>query len=196
MAFPSKPNHADNDWIDRCIEPFKNWAYSRQPLPDMNDFSVNEDVNGVRFALRKEAIARVAAASTWPLKLVDATTGGVAKIKVLYGTVAGRPAIADMPADGYDSTLTVNGTRYIYCEVTWGYSAPIWTSSDCTLIADATASKASTATKQYVYIGNVVREDDGSGGFRTKDIFNNLTGSQGASRIAYGAIISDKNWAL
>ena len=53
MAFPDKPEPAKNRWIDRSIQAFKNWAYSRQPIPDQQDFDVNEAFDGVRFSLKK-----------------------------------------------------------------------------------------------------------------------------------------------
>ena len=53
MAFPDKPEPAKNGWIDRSIQAFKNWAFSRQPIPDQQDFDVNEGFDGVRFSLKK-----------------------------------------------------------------------------------------------------------------------------------------------
>ena len=53
MAFPDKPEPAKNRWIDRSIQAFKNWAFSRQPIPDQQDFDVNEGFDGVRFSLKK-----------------------------------------------------------------------------------------------------------------------------------------------
>ena len=53
MAFPDKPEPAKNGWIDRSIQAFKNWAFSRQPIPNQQDFDVTEGVDGVRFSLKK-----------------------------------------------------------------------------------------------------------------------------------------------
>ena len=176
------------------------WLKSTQAVPDQADFAVSEKPQGRYFSLRPEAVQAAVESSVWPLKITNATAGGVAIANIRYGTVAGRLAIASMPATGYDLTLTATGVRYIYCEITWGYSAPTWTSSACTLIEDASAApKASTATKQYLYIGKAERESDGAGGFRIKagSIFNNLRGSQGAVRcgVASPSFVDD-NWLI
>jgi hypothetical protein len=54
MAFPSKPEPAKNGWINRSIERFKAWAYSRQPIPSQQDFDVTEGADGVRFSIKKK----------------------------------------------------------------------------------------------------------------------------------------------
>ncbi len=177
------------------------WLKSTQALPDTNQFSVSETPNGRFFSLNPTAIqAAIGGEESWPLKLTDATTGGDAIVNIAYGTVAGRLAISAMPIGGYDLTLTATSVRYIYCQVTWGYSAPVWTSSACTLIEDSSAPpKASTSTLQYVYIGQAERESDGGGGFRVKadTIINDLSGSQGAVRggVASPSFV-DNNWLL
>jgi hypothetical protein len=203
MAIPSDPPEPKFKWprqwwvwlMDLWV-----WLKSKQPIPDANDFDVTESPNGVVFSIKDVAIQVLANASTWPLKITNATDAGDAIVNIAYGTVAGRLAIAAMPVDGYDLTLTATGVRYIYGQVTWGYSAPTWTSSACTLIEDSSAApKASTATLQYVYIGRAERESDGGGGFRVKEgsIFNNLSGSQGAVRggVASPSFVDD-NWLL
>lgn len=135
-----------------------------------------------------------AASRIHPLQLVDATTGGDAKILIRTGNTAGRLAIAGMTDPGYTSAALAAGTKYFYAEVTIGYGAPIWTSSASTIAVGASVP-ASTATLVRFELGHCIVESDGSGGTRvqTGSIHQEVLGSQLVARVGNGSSYVDYN---
>lgn len=195
MPFPSQPNAANNGWIQRMIQPFYDWCFRRQCIPDPNDFAVTEGADGIRFSILPEALS---SASSHPLKLRDATAGGAALIRVVYGEVNGTEAdsgmyVGDDPA--FTVTLSANGVRIVYLDLTLSYSAPLWSFTYCAISQAATLPTA-TATHAYFKIGQAERESDGSGGFRVKGgtISQSIFGSVDTIRRGSGGGYTDHKW--
>lgn len=189
MSFPSKPNHADNDWIDRNIEPFKNWCYSRQPKPDMSDFEVWEDADGVRFSIREATIRSIAASTAFRLQIISANEGGVGKARVRLGKMAGRLASSGMTDPGDDPPYIITfgstaGWKYIYADVTMEYDMDegTWSATACQILHTSTIP-ANTATHIYVEIGQVKLESV-TGGYAITSIIQTVTGDQWVARIS------------
>ena len=118
MAFPDKPEPAKNRWIDRSIQAFKNWAFSRQPIPDQQDFDVNEGFDGVRFSLKKVNPKQlVPDRREFDISVLSNTDKTV---KVMRGTWMGRaePSVNYVNPGTRDAyhTLTVANGNKIYVE--------------------------------------------------------------------------------
>lgn len=173
------------------------WLRSKQPVPDKNDFLVLEKPTGTYFSISQAAFDNLAQNAVHPLKLVDISSGGVAKVRVLYGQIAGRAADSSMTSAGFDVTLTANGVRYIYCEITRSYTAPLWSDSACE-IKEAASVPAATATQQFEEIGHVERESDGSGGYRVKagSIHQELGYNARIARLGDASTYDDYIWSL
>ena len=122
MAFPDKPEPAKNGWIDRSIQAFKNWAFSRQPIPDQQDFDVNEGFDGVRFSLKKTPPPPPP--RDWREFHIEAA--GSKKLRVSNGTLFGSLPTGFSANDNPPFEITAradasplqSGDR-IYAKVTW-----------------------------------------------------------------------------
>ena len=122
MAFPDKPEPAKNRWIDRSIQAFKNWAFSRQPIPDQQDFDVNEGFDGVRFSLKKTPPPPPP--RDWREFHIEAA--GSKKLRVSNGTLFGQLPTGfsanDNPAFEItaraDASPLQSGDK-VYAKVTW-----------------------------------------------------------------------------
>lgn len=122
MAFPDKPEPAKNGWIDRSIQAFKNWAFSRQPIPDQQDFDVNEGFDGVRFSLKKTPPPPPP--RDWREFHIEAA--GSKKLRVSNGTLFGQLPTGFSANDNpvfeitarADASPLQSGDR-IYAKVTW-----------------------------------------------------------------------------
>jgi hypothetical protein len=114
MAFPSKPEPAKNGWINRSIEKFKAWAFSRQPIPNQQDFDVTEGVDGVRFSLKKVNPEQVIPdRREFDISVLSNTARTV---KVMYGTWMGLGLTCEVSAGtrGAYTVLTVANNDKIY----------------------------------------------------------------------------------
>jgi hypothetical protein len=81
---PSDPPQPNFNWPSKWwmwLMDFWLWVRSKQPKPDMTDFEVSEDVNGIRFSLRANAASR-ALSFLHHFKVFDASTSTVTKLKV------------------------------------------------------------------------------------------------------------------
>jgi hypothetical protein len=123
MAFPSKPEPAKNGWINRSIERFKAWAYSRQPIPNQQDFDVTEGVDGVRFSIKKKLLPPEPKREHRQFHIEAA---GSKKLRVFNGTLFGRLptgfSVNDDPV--FEITARSDGSPLqsgdkIYARVTW-----------------------------------------------------------------------------
>ena len=122
MAFPDKPEPAKNGWIDRSIQAFKNWAFSRQPIPDQQDFDVNEGFDGVRFSLKKTPPPPPP--RDWREFHIEAA--GSKKLRVSNGTLFGQLPTGFSANDNpvfeitarADSSPLQSGDK-VYAKVTW-----------------------------------------------------------------------------
>ena len=201
MPIPSEPPEPFLRWPRKWKEylfELLDWVQRKQPIPDKNDFAVSEKPEGLRFSMRPAAVQRIVQSAVHPLKLVNATTGGVAKVRVLLGNTAGRKAAAGMTAGTDDPvftvTLTANGVRYIYADITLSYntSTGVW-SSTASAISEGASVPAATATHYYFEIGHVTRESDGAGGFRAVSIVQEVGGSQWVARTGSASTYADAN---
>ena len=122
MAFPDKPEPAKNRWIDRSIQAFKNWAFSRQPIPDQQDFDVNEGFDGVRFSLKKTPPPPPP--RDWREFHIEAA--GSKKLRVSNGTLFGQLPTGFSANDNpvfeitarADASPLQSGDK-VYAKVTW-----------------------------------------------------------------------------
>ncbi len=178
MAFPSKPEPAKNGWIDRSIQAFKKWAFSRQPIPDIKDFDVNEDFDGVRFSLKKTPPPPP---RDWREFHIEAA--GSKKLRVSNGTLFGQLPTGFSANDDpvfeittrFDGTSLQSGDK-IYARVTWNRTLNI------------TGNIASAITSRDIYASSSVPADDPQAGIRRYEL---ATITLPASNIP---IVSQTRW--
>jgi len=123
MAFPSKPEPAKNGWINRSIERFKAWAYSRQPIPNQQDFDVTEGADGVRFSIKKKLLPPEPKREHREFHIEAA---GSKKLRVFNGTLFGQLPTGFSANDDpvfeitarVDSSPLQSGDK-IYAAITW-----------------------------------------------------------------------------
>ena len=115
MAFPDKPEPAKNRWIDRSIQAFKNWAFSRQPIPDQQDFDVNEGFDGVRFSLKKTPPPPPP--RDWREFHIE--PAGAFNVAIYNGTLFGSLPTGFSVGDSPIAELPVANGNKIYAKVTW-----------------------------------------------------------------------------
>ena len=117
MAFPSKPEPAKNGWINRSIEKFKAWAFSRQPIPNQQDFDVTEGVDGVRFSLKKKPVPPEPSRDWREFHILSA---GFKRVVVYNGTLFGELPTGFSTEDNPIFELTgLSDGDEIYAAVTW-----------------------------------------------------------------------------
>jgi len=128
MAFPSKPEPAKNGWINRSIERFKAWAYSRQPIPNQQDFDVTEGVDGVRFSIKKKLLPPEPKREHREFHIEAA---GSKKLRVFNGTLFGRLPTGFSANDDpvFEITARADGSPLqsgdkVYAKITWNRTVP------------------------------------------------------------------------
>lgn len=202
MSLPESLPDIPNQWLDWNLTELKEFCESRQPLPDMNDFEVSELAKGVRFKLRESVIKNIVAVPNFPLKIIDASTTSVAKVRVVLGYVAGFKADAGMTA-GTDSPVflltlpSAAATYYVLAKVTVGYTAAtgLWTASACTIVSPApTSITANTSTLIYVNLGTATVVSNGSGGYRCSSVTPAVEGSLAVARVGNSTTYADYAW--
>ncbi len=116
MAFPSKPEPAKNGWINRSIERFKAWAYSRQPIPSQQDFDVTEGADGVRFSIKKKLLPPEPKREYREFHIVPS---GADTVAIYNGTLFGSlPTGFSVNDDPIKKLAVANGNK-IYAKITW-----------------------------------------------------------------------------
>jgi hypothetical protein len=162
MAFPSKPEPAKNGWINRSIERFKAWAYSRQPIPNQQDFDVTEGADGVRFSIKKKLLPPEPKREHREFHIEAA---GSKKLRVFNGTLFGQLPTGFSANDDpvFEITARVDGSPLqngdkIYAKVTW----------DRTL--NITGNITSTITTRNIQAWPTVLADDPQAGVRRYEL--------------------------
>ena len=179
MAFPDKPEPAKNRWIDRSIQAFKNWAFSRQPIPDQQDFDVNEGFDGVRFSLKKTPPPPPP--RDWREFHIEAA--GSKKLRVSNGTLFGQLPTGFSANDNpvfeitarYDGSPLQSGDK-IYARVVWNRTL------------SNTGDIVSTITARTIQAWSSVPADDPQAGIRRYEL---ATITLPASNIP---IVSQTRW--
>ncbi len=121
MAFPGNPPDAENGWIQRKIQAFFNWCVSRQPIPDPNDFKIDERNNGVYFGLKPVAIQKPPPGPYTREFDIRAVGDGSADIEVLDGTIMGKSPETPAPEAGTEKAfyrLTVADGDKVWIKLT------------------------------------------------------------------------------
>lgn len=174
-----KGGFLDRKYCDNVVDHCNLWHHWKVIVPSSSQgsakFTITEDS-----AILDLSKLKLSATESFPLQVMNASDT-VAKVRVRSGYVSGRLADSTMTADDstvFKLTLPYSGWNYIYCEVTVAYDSAtsIWTSSACAIIADSSATKARTATKQYVLIGAANRS--------------------GATVIGLSQVVSGNQWAV
>jgi hypothetical protein len=154
MAFPDKPEPAKNGWIDRSIQAFKNWAFSRQPIPDQQDFDVNEGFDGVRFSLKKKPV-QPEPRRDWREFHIEAA--GSKKLRVSNGTLFGQLPTGFSANDDpvfeitarADSTPLQSGDK-VYAKVTWNRTVSAFGDIVSTITTRTVEAAATVPTNDYL----------------------------------------------
>ena len=154
MAFPSKPEPAKNGWINRSIERFKAWAYSRQPIPNQQDFDVTEGADGVRFSIKKKLLPpepkrehrefHVEAAGSKKLRVFNGTLFG----KLPTGFSANDDPVFEITAR-VDSSPLQSGDK-IYAKVTWNRTVSALGDIVSTITTRTVEAAATVPTNDYL----------------------------------------------
>jgi hypothetical protein len=155
MAFPSKPEPAKNGWINRSIERFKAWAYSRQPIPNQQDFDVTEGADGVRFSIKKKLLPPEPKREHREFHVEAA---GSKKLRVFNGTLFGSlpTGFSVNNAPFFELTGLASGDK-IYAAITWdrrvlanGNIVGTITSRTIAKAATVPSNNELTATRYYL----------------------------------------------
>ena len=154
MAFPDKPEPAKNGWIDRSIQAFKNWAFSRQPIPDQQDFDVNEGFDGVRFSLKKKPVPPEPRRD-WREFHIEAA--GSKKLRVFNGTLFGSLPTGFSANDNpvfeitarADSSPLQSGDK-VYAKVTWDRTVGAFGTFGSTITTRTIEAAATVPTNDYL----------------------------------------------
>jgi hypothetical protein len=154
MAFPSKPEPAKNGWINRSIERFKAWAYSRQPIPNQQDFDVTEGVDGVRFSIKKKLLPPEPKREHRQFHIEAA---GSKKLRVFNGTLFGRLPTGFSANDDpvfeitarVDSSPLQSGDK-VYAKVTWNRTVSAFGDIASTITTRTVEAAATVPTNDYL----------------------------------------------
>lgn len=143
-----------------------------------------------------EVVAADAAEANFPLKLIEANTSTLAKVRVVLGYVGGFKAdtsmsISDSPV--FTKTLSSAGTHYIYAELTVAYSATVgvWQVTASTVATNTTFPSA-TSTKAYVLLGTATVATSGAV-LAVTSVSSQVSGSQSFQRLGNATTYSDSN---
>jgi hypothetical protein len=143
---------------------------------------VTLDLSKVNFA--------TAASTTYPLKIVNATESGVAKIKVIAGLIGG----GSVPETTV--TLTANGVRYIKAKVPFSFNTSTGTwqadTGSITIVEGASGTHVSDATHLVFELGRATRVTSGAG-FAATTITPAVSGNQEICRWGTSSDYSDFN---
>ena len=153
MAFPDKPEPAKNGWIDRSIQAFKNWAFSRQPIPDQQDFDVNEGFDGVRFSLKKTPPPPPP--RDWREFHIEAA--GSKKLRVSNGTLFGQLPTGFSANDNpvfeitarADASPLQSGDK-VYAKITWNRTVGAFGTFGSTITTRTIEAAATVPTNDYL----------------------------------------------
>jgi hypothetical protein len=154
MAFPSKPEPAKNGWINRSIERFKAWAYSRQPIPNQQDFDVTEGVDGVRFSIKKKLLPPEPKREHRQFHIEAA---GSKKLRVFNGTIFGQLPTGFSANDNpvfeitarVDSSPLQSGDK-VYAKVTWNRTVSAFGDIASTITTRTVEAAATVPTNDYL----------------------------------------------
>ena len=154
MAFPSKPEPAKNGWINRSIERFKAWAYSRQPIPNQQDFDVTEGVDGVRFSIKKKLLPPEPKREHRQFHIEAA---GSKKLRVFNGTLFGQLPTGFSANDDpvfeitarVDSSPLQSGDK-VYAKVTWNRTVSAFGNIASTITTRTVEAAATVPTNDYL----------------------------------------------
>lgn len=153
MAFPDKPEPAKNRWIDRSIQAFKNWAFSRQPIPDQQDFDVNEGFDGVRFSLKKTPPPPPP--RDWREFHIEAA--GSKKLRVSNGTLFGSLPTGFSANDNPPFEITARADASplqsgdkVYAKVTWNRTVGAFGTFGSTITTRTIEAAATVPTNDYL----------------------------------------------
>ncbi len=154
MAFPDKPEPAKNGWIDRSIQAFKNWAFSRQPIPDQQDFDVNEGFDGVRFSIKKKLLPPEPKREHREFHIEAA---GSKKLRVFNGTLFGQLPTGFSANDDpvfeitarVDSSPLQSGDK-IYAKVTWNRTVSAFGDIASTITTRTVEAAATVPINDYL----------------------------------------------
>jgi len=194
---PSLPPYWDIPAFKQFFDELYDWLYSTQAKAGFG-LLASEDRDGRTLSLSKRDIVRAVAETPFRLQLLDATSGGVAKVRVRLGNVAGRKADASMTSITDDpvftKTLTANGNRIIQCKVTVAYDTAtgVWSSTACA-IEEVASLTANDATHIYLELGNATRASNGSGGYAVTAVNQVVSGDQWVARVGDGSTYVDYN---
>jgi len=154
MAFPSKPEPAKNGWINRSIERFKAWAYSRQPIPNQQDFDVTEGADGVRFSIKKKLLPpepkrehrefHIEAAGSKKLRVFNGTLFG----QLPTGFSANDDPVFEITARA-DASPLQSGDK-IYAKVTWNRTVSAFGNIASTITTRTVEAAATVPTNDYL----------------------------------------------
>jgi hypothetical protein len=154
MAFPSKPEPAKNGWINRSIERFKAWAYSRQPIPNQQDFDVTEGVDGVRFSIKKKLLPPEPKREHRQFHIEAA---GSKKLRVFNGTLFGQLPTGFSANDDpvFEITARVDGSPLqsgdkIYAKATWDRTVSAFGNIASTITTRTVEAAATVPTNDYL----------------------------------------------
>jgi len=154
MAFPSKPEPAKNGWINRSIERFKAWAYSRQPIPNQQDFDVTEGADGVRFSIKKKLLPPEPKREHRQFHIEAA---GSKKLRVFNGTIFGQLPTGFSANDDpvfeitarVDSSPLQSGDK-VYAKVTWNRTVSAFGDIVSTITTRTVEAAATVPTNDYL----------------------------------------------
>jgi hypothetical protein len=154
MAFPSKPEPAKNGWINRSIERFKAWAYSRQPIPNQQDFDVTEGADGVRFSIKKKLLPPEPKREHRQFHIEAA---GSKKLRVFNGTLFGQLPTGFSANDDpvFEITARVDlsplqsGDK-VYAKVTWNRTVSAFGDIVSTITTRTVEAAATVPTNDYL----------------------------------------------
>jgi len=154
MAFPSKPEPAKNGWINRSIERFKAWAYSRQPIPNQQDFDVTEGADGVRFSIKKKLLPPEPKREHREFHIEAA---GSKKLRVFNGTLFGQLPTGFSANDNpvfeitarVDSSPLQSGDK-VYAKVTWNRTVSALGDIVSTITTRTVEAAATVPTNDYL----------------------------------------------
>ena len=154
MAFPSKPEPAKNGWINRSIEKFKAWAFSRQPIPNQQDFDVTEGVDGVRFSLKKKPVPPEPRRD-WREFHIEAA--GSKKLRVFNGTLFGSLPTGFSANDNPPFEITARADASplqsgdkVYAKVTWNRTVGAFGTFGSTITTRTIEAAATVPTNDYL----------------------------------------------
>jgi len=183
-------------------EPLRQWCKRRQILPAVSDFEFSETPQGISLSLRASTVQAITRATSHRLQIINASEGGVGKVRVRLGKIANIKAISDMVDPGDDPPYirtfgSTAGWKYLYADLTVSYSTTdgIWSATACT-ISQSTSLPANTATHIYIEIGQVKLEAV-TGGYAITEIApQSVTGDQWCARTGSDTVYVDAHGSV